>query len=85
MLTHDGFLMLSLEMAAPSTKFNEALDIVDSARNKIISIVIIPYISSRLVREHQRQRQCTYPPARQRSHKSVRSHQPQEGRNVMKG
>jgi len=85
MLTHDGFLMLSLEMAAPSTEFDEALDIVDSARNKIISIVIIPYISSRLVRERQRQRQCTYRPARQRSHKSVQSRQPQEGHNVMKG
>ena len=76
--------MLLLEMAAPSTEFDEALDIVDLARNKIISIVIIPYISSRLVCERQHQRQCTYRPAHQRSHKSVRSHQPQEGRNVMK-
>jgi len=78
-------------MAAPSTEFDEALAVVDSARNKIISSVIRPYISSRLVRERHRkavglthQRQRTYRLACQSSHKSVQSHRPQERCSAMK-
>ena len=92
--TYNGFLMLLLEMAAPSTEFDAALDVVDSdsARNKIISSVIMPYISSRLVCErhckavsltHRHQR-TYYHLARQSGHKSVRSRQPQERCSAMK-